>query len=68
MIANVTIQIVGPGNYALFDVIQVKVAANSQSTSYYGWTAPSQAGAYTITVGLIPPTPTTVDAETVQVT
>jgi len=51
--ANVTVQITGPGNYVSFDVIQVRVAASSQLTSYYDWTAPNQPGTYNVTVGLL---------------
>jgi hypothetical protein len=47
------IQITGPNNYVAFDVVQVKVQANSESTYYYDWTAPNQSGAYTVTVDLL---------------
>jgi hypothetical protein len=66
--ANVTIQIAGPGNYTLFNVINAKVDATSQSTVSYDWAVPNQPGAYTITLGLLPPTPGGVDVETIQVT
>jgi hypothetical protein len=66
--ANVTIEITGPNNYVLFDVIQVKVNANSQSTGYYDWATPTQTGSYTVMVGLLPPTVGGVDIETIQVT
>ena len=66
--ANVTIEITGPNNHVLFDVIQVKVLANSQSTGYYGWAVPTQTGSYTIMLSLLPPTPIGVEIETVKVT
>jgi len=66
--ANVTIEITGPNNYVLFDVVQVKVGANSQSTGYYDWAVPTQTGSYTVMVSLLPPTPSGVDIETIQVT
>jgi len=50
---NVTVQITGPNNYASFNVVQVQVAASSQSTTYYDWTVPNQSGTYTVTVGLL---------------
>jgi hypothetical protein len=66
--ANVSIQITGPNNYVIFDVIQFGVAATSQATGYYDWTAPSQSGSYIVTVGLLPPKPTAFDTETIQIT
>jgi hypothetical protein len=66
--ANVTLEITGPNDYVLFDVVQVKVNAKSQSTSYYDWTAPTQTGTYTIMLSLLPSTPNGVDVETLQVT
>ena len=65
--ANVTIQIIGPGNYVLFDVVRVKVTANSESTGYYDWTVPNSAGVYSVTVGLLPTEPTAFDSSTIQV-
>ncbi|MGA3406825.1 MAG: protease pro-enzyme activation domain-containing protein [Candidatus Bathyarchaeia archaeon] len=65
--ANVTIQIIGPGNYVTFDVIQVKVTANSESTGYYDWTVPNQSGVYTVTVELLSPKPSAFDTTTIQV-
>ncbi len=65
--ANVTIQIIGPGNYVLFDVVQMKVTANSESTDYYDWAIPNSAGVYTVTVGLLPTEPTAFDTTTIQV-
>lgn len=65
---NVNIQIVGPNNYVLFDVIQIKVGANSGSTGYYDWAVPTQTGTYTVTLNLVPPTRSGVDTETIQVT
>jgi hypothetical protein len=64
----VTIEITSPGNYITFDVIQLKVAATSQSTAYYDWTTPNQSGTYTVMVGLLPPKPAAFDAATIQVT
>jgi len=61
--ANVTLEITGPNNYVLFDVIQVEVGANSQSSGYYDWAVPSQAGSYTIMLSLRPPSPSGVDIE-----
>lgn len=66
--ANVTIEITGPNNYVLFDVIQVKVGANSQSTGYYDWAVPIQTGSYTVMVSLLPLTSGGVDVEAIQVT
>jgi hypothetical protein len=66
--AKVTIEITGPNNYVLFEVIQVKVGANSQSTGYYDWAVPTQTGTYTIMLSLLPLTPSDVDIETIQVT
>ena len=65
--ANVTIQVIGPGNYLTFDVVQVKVAASLQSTAYYDWSVPNQAGSYTIMVGLLPTQPAAYDSATIQV-
>ena len=64
--ANVTVQITGPGNYVSFVVIPVQVAASSQLTSYYDWTVPSQAGTYTVNIGLLSLKPGGVDTGTVQ--
>lgn len=66
--SNVTVQIVGPNNYASFDVIQITVGAGAQSTGYYDWTAPTQTGTYTVTISLLPPTRSALDSETIQVT
>jgi hypothetical protein len=66
--ANVAVQITGPGNYVSFNVIQVQVAAFSQSTTYYDWTAPNQSGAYSVTVGPLPPESGGIDVGTMQVT
>ena len=66
--ANVTVQVTGPNNYAVFDVIHLQVSAGSQATAYYDWTAPNQTGTYTLTLSLFPPTSTGVDVETIQVT
>jgi len=65
--ANVTIQIIGPNNYAIFDVIQTHVGTDSKSISYYEWTAPNQTGTYIVTISLRPPSPTGVDVENIQV-
>jgi hypothetical protein len=65
--ANVTIEITGPANYITYDVIQLKVAATSQSTAYYDWTAPNQSGTYAVLVGLLPPKTTAFDTATMQV-
>jgi hypothetical protein len=65
--ANVTIQVIGPGNYVTFDVIQVKVTANSESTGYYDWTVPDQLGVYNVTAGLLPTEPTAFDMITIRV-
>jgi len=67
LIANVTIQIDGPNNYVLFDVIKVPVNANSQSSGYYDWAVPTQTGTYTATVSLLPQRLSGVDTETIQV-
>jgi hypothetical protein len=64
--ANVTIQITGPGNYVSFDVIQVQVGASSQLTAYYDWIAPNQAGAYTVTLGLLSTKPGGTDTGTIR--
>jgi hypothetical protein len=66
--ANVTVEIIGPGNYVSFNVIQVQVAASSQATAYYDWTVPNQPGTYSITIGLLPPTAAGIDIGTIQVT
>jgi hypothetical protein len=65
--ANVSIEITGPNNYVSFDVIKVKVSPNSQSTGYYDWAVPTQTGTYTIMISFLPPTPSGVDLEAVQV-
>ena len=65
--ANVTIQVTGPGNYVTFDVIQINVAGTSESTAYYDWTVPNQAGTYTVTVGLLPTKPLAFDMATIVV-
>lgn len=65
--ANVTIEITGPNNYVLFEVMQDKVSANGHSTSYYDWAVPTQTGRYAVTVSLLPATPS-VDIENIQVT
>ena len=67
MLADVTIQITGPGSYFIFDVVQVNVAGNSQSTGYYDWTVPNQSGTYTVTIGLLPPKPSAFDTLSIQV-
>ncbi len=66
--ANVTIEITGPGNYIAFEIVQLKVAATPQSTAYYDWAAPNQAGTYGVVVSLLPATPTAFDAGTIQIT
>jgi hypothetical protein len=67
--ANVTVQIVGPNNYVVFDVLQIRANANSQLTYLYDWAVPSQPGSYTITVSLLPSrTGGGVDTDVVQVT
>jgi hypothetical protein len=66
--ANVTIQITGPNNCVVFDVVQLGVTATSQGTAYYDWTAPTQPGSYTVTVGLLPPKPNAFDTGTIQIT
>lgn len=63
---NVTVQITGPGNYVSFVVIQAQVAASSQVTTYYDWTIPSQAGTYTVNVGLLSTKPGGTDTGTVR--
>ena len=65
--ANVTIEITGPNNYVLFNVIPVQVAASSHSTGYYDWAVPTQTGSYTIMVSMLPPSTGGVDLETIQV-
>jgi hypothetical protein len=64
---NVAVQITGPGNYVSFNVIQVQVAASSQSTAYYDWTIPNQSGAYVIIVSPVPPQSAAYATATVQV-
>jgi hypothetical protein len=66
--ANVTIEITGPNNYALFNVIQVKVGASSQSTGYYAWAVPTQTGSYTIMLDFLLPALGGADTENIQVT
>ena len=65
--ANVTIQITGTSNYVMFDVIQVKVTGNSQSTAYYDWTVPNSTGTYSVSAGLLPSEPSAFDKATIQV-
>ena len=65
--ATVTLQITGPNNYLLFDVVQVKVNANSAATAYYDWAVPSKAGTYTVIAGFLPPSVGGADLEIVQV-
>jgi len=65
--SNVTIEITGPNNYVLFNVIQVQAAASSHSTGYYDWAVPTQTGSYTIMVSMLPPSTGGVDVETIQV-
>jgi len=66
--ANVMVEITGPNNYVMFDVVQVNVAAASQSTAYYVWMAPNQSGTYTATVNLSPSIPSGVSTTTIQIT
>jgi len=65
--AKVMIEIMGPNNYLMFDVVQVNVAAASQSTLYYVWSAPNQSGTYSVSVSLAPPTPSGFSTATVQI-
>jgi kumamolisin len=65
---NVMVEITGPSNYVMFDVVQVNVAAASHATAYYVWTAPNQSGTYTATVNLSPSTPSGVSTATIQIT
>ena len=65
--ANVSLEITGPNNYMLFDVIHVNSNANSQTTSYYDWAVPTQTGSYTIMLAFMPPTLGGVDYEAIQV-
>lgn len=65
---KMSVEIMGPNNYVMFDVVQVNVAATSDSTAYYGWTAPNQSGAYTVTVSLSPSTPSGLSTATIQIT
>lgn len=64
---NATIQVTGPGNYLLFDLVPVKVAALSETTVYYDWTVPNTTGTYTVAVGLLPTGPSTFDIANVVV-
>ena len=64
--ANIAIQITGPGNYVILDVVPVK-ALTGESITYYDWTVPNQAGAYSVTVGYFPNSGT-YDSATIQVT
>jgi len=66
--ANATIEITGPNNYVLFDLIQVEVGANLHATGYYDWGVPAQAGAYTVVLSLLSPIPSGADVETIQIT
>ena len=66
--ATISIQLTGPNNYTSFDVVQLRVGGNSQSTGFYDWPVPYQPGTYTVVAGLLPPTPGGVDLATVQVT
>jgi len=65
--SNITIKIAGPNNYLLFDIIQVRIAANSQSTGYYDWAVPNQPGTYSITASSLS-AESGVDTATIQVT
>jgi hypothetical protein len=65
---QVAIQIVGPNSYIYFDTAQIIVLASSSATLDLTWVAPNQTGAYSITVGLLPPQPAAFGAAIIQVT
>jgi hypothetical protein len=50
-----------------FDVIQATVAGSSESTPYYDWTVPNQAGTYTVSIGPLPTVPLAFDKATIVV-
>ena len=66
--ANVAIEITGPNNYVLFDVVQIQVNATSHSAGYYVWIVPAQTGTYTVMLSYLPAETGGVDTETIQVT
>ena len=63
----VTAEITGPGSYVSYETIQVRIASQSETTAYFDWTVPNRSGAYTVTVGLLPPEPDAFDVTTIQV-
>ena len=64
---QITIQVLGPNGYVFFDTVNVQVAGNSQTTILYDWTAPNQAGAYTIVTQTLPSQPGAYDSSTTTV-
>jgi len=64
---SATVQVTGPSNYILYDLVPVNAAATSDTTVYYAWTVPNQAGTYTVTVGLLPTGPSAFDTANIVV-
>jgi hypothetical protein len=58
------IEVLGPNNYMFFDTVNVQVAASSQTTVIYDWTAPNQSGSYTVITQTLPAQPGAYDATT----
>lgn len=64
---SATVQVTGPSNYLLYDLVPVNATATSDTTAYYTWTVPNQAGTYTVTVGLLPTGPSAFDTANIVV-
>jgi M6 family metalloprotease-like protein len=64
------IEVMGPSGYLYFDTLQVTVNGSGLSRFQLNWQVPSSAatGAYQVTIGLIPPRPTSVSQTQITVT
>jgi hypothetical protein len=69
-IATLYIEIMGAGGYHYFDTLQIFITGSSTARSQFTWQVPLglQAGSYRVTVGLIPPTPTSISQTQITVT
>jgi len=65
---SVAVEVTGPNGYVAFNVTQLEVASNSQTTGYYNWAVPNQTGTFTIMLNFLPPQSGGDDIETIQVT
>jgi len=64
---SVAVEVTGPNGYVAFNVTQIEVAPNSQTTGYYNWAVPNQTGTFTIMLNFLPPESGGDDIETIQV-